>query len=229
MSLHPVFCLISICLVGFSVPVMSKIKHISLHEVESTGKKYFSVKLNIVEQERGKLKFTITYKNTEKPLKYQRINDYMLRLKSSNDIQDGARINIYELEKQAWLKVKTIKILSSPPLNVTDKKIKSKPKQNLNITQKSTQTVTHNTSNCQLAKQPNETLWSIASRYKEHWNIDIYSAMIAIYKSNLSQFNKQNIAGLSDGATLICPTADIMATLVNKKAMHDEFIRLNNL
>ncbi len=80
-----------------------------------------------------------------------------------------------------------------------------------------------------LARQPKETLWSIASRYKDNWQIDVFSAMIAIYTSNASKFNKQHIARLIDGATLVCPNNEVIGKLGSKKEMHAEFTRLNSL
>ena len=55
---------------------------------------------------------------------------------------------------------------------------------------------------CRLIREPKETLWSIASRYKGKWEVDVYSAMLAIYKSNLNKFDKQHIGQLISNVEL---------------------------
>lgn len=82
---------------------------------------------------------------------------------------------------------------------------------------------------CTLTRQLKETLWSIASRYKEQWQVDVFSAMIAIYKSNTTKFSKQHIARLMDHYVLQCPSKRMLNAMGTKAQMKAEFNRLNAL
>ena len=82
-------------------------------------------------------------------------------------------------------------------------------------------------SNCVLTRQFKETLWSIASRYKEAWHVDVFSAMIAIHRSNITKFSQRHIGLLMDNRTLSCPSKENIATMGTKAQMKAEFHRLN--
>jgi hypothetical protein len=61
----------------------AKVGYISLHEIKTPPRQPLSVKLNIVETHpKRQLNFTLLSQNTETLLDYQRINDYMVRLKA---------------------------------------------------------------------------------------------------------------------------------------------------
>jgi FimV-like protein len=83
------------------------------------------------------------------------------------------------------------------------------------------------TTQCRLVHEPKETLWSIASRYKNKWSIDIYSAMLAIYKSNLNKFTNQHIGQLNNHVALNCPNPKVIDMMGEKADMKAEFTRLN--
>ncbi|QBG37360.1 FimV/HubP family polar landmark protein [Litorilituus sediminis] len=224
----------------FSASSFAKIKHISLHEIESSGEQALSIKLNIVEQRAKPIKFTLVSQNAEWPLEFKRLNDYMLRIKGSMALKLPARINVYEKNSSQWLKVKEVPLSKERATLASDKTIISsaiKPNDNFATTSIKndippvvTQTgINAQKQQCLLTrKNNNETLWSIASRYKLEWSTDVYSAMIAIYQSNLAQFNNQHISQLKSGALLVCPNPQSLAKLGGKKQMQQKFNALNN-
>jgi len=191
----------------------AKVDYISLHEIESPARQPLSIKLNIVEKDQqSQLKFTLVSQNTETTLDYQRINNYMLRLKSPHYIIGKASILVYEFEKNAWQHTHSVDISNSLIATEVDKKAK--------VSEIKTQ--------CRLIHEPKETLWSIASRYKDNWKVDIFSAMLAIYKSNLNKFAKQHIGQLINNVELACPSTKTITMMGEKAEMKAEFNRLNN-
>jgi len=204
------------CLIYLAVlPMIShaKVDYISLHEIESPARQPLSIKLNIVEKDQqSQLKFTLVSQNTETTLDYQRINNYMLRLKSPHYIIGKASILVYEFEKNAWQHTHSVDISNSLIATEVDKKAK--------VSEIKTQ--------CRLIHEPKETLWSIASRYKDNWKVDIFSAMLAIYKSNLNKFAKQHIGQLINNVELACPSTKTITMMGEKAEMKAEFNRLNN-
>lgn len=203
------------CLVFLPLISHAQVDYISLHEIETPERQPLSVKLNIVEtHEQGQLYFTLLNRNAETKLDYQRINNYMLRLKSPHYIIGKASVLVYEFKKNAWRRTYSVDISNSLIVSPIDKKILAK------AAKIKTQ--------CRLIHEPKETLWSIASRYKEKWNVDVFSAMLAIYKSNLNKFTKQHIGQLLKNAELACPSRKIITMMGTKAAMKAEFKRLNN-
>jgi len=203
------------CLVLLPLVSHAQVDYISLHEIESPDRQPLSVKLNIVETlEQGQLYFTLLNRNAETMLDYQRLNNYMLRLKSPHYIIGKASVLVYEFKKNAWRRTHSVDISNSLIATPTDKKALAE------IAKIQTQ--------CLLIHEPKETLWSIASRYQDKWNVDVFSAMLAIYKSNLSKFAKQHIGELLNNAELICPSRKMIAMMGNKAAMKAEFNRLNS-
>jgi hypothetical protein len=199
------------------IPVIShaKVDYISLHEIESTARKPLSLRLNIVEtQQKSQLYFTLLNQNTETVLGYERINNYMLRLKSPHYIIGRASVLVYEFEQNAWRRTHLIDISNSLKTTQKDKK-------KLAIASEITK-------RCLLTHEPKETLWSIASRYQDKWNVDVFSAMLAIYKSNLNKFTKQHIGQLIANSELACPSRKIIAMMGKKSEMKAEYHRLNN-
>ncbi len=193
----------------------AKVDYISLHEIETPARQPLSVKLNIVEkQQESQLYFTLLNQNAETLLDYQRINEHMLRLKSPHYIIGKATILVYEFEQNAWKKKHSIDISNSLIVTEADKKALAK------AAKIKTQ--------CLLIHQPKETLWNIASRYKEKWRVDVFSAMLAIYKSNLNKFTNQHISQLINNAELTCPSRKTITMMGNKAEMKAEFNRLNN-
>lgn len=224
----------------FSASSFAKIKHISLHEIESSGDQAVSIKLNIVEQRAKPIKFTLVSQNAEWPLEFKRLNDYMLRVKGSMALKSPARINVYEKNSSQWLKVKEVPLSKERATLSSDKTIITKAvKPNDSFAKTShqndippvvTQTgINEQSPQCILTrKNNNETLWSIASRYKLEWETDVYSAMIAIYQDNLAQFKNQHIGQLISGGLLVCPSQQSLAKLGDKKQMQQQFKTLNN-
>ena len=223
-----------------STASIAQIKHISLHDIESSSEQAVSIKLNIVEKKAKPLKFTLVSQNTEWPLEFKRLNEYMLRVKGSTPLKVPARINVYEKHAEQWLKVKEVPLSKERATLASDKTIittATKPNDNFSTTSIKNNippVVTQTGSNepaqqCLLSrKNNNETLWSIASRYKVNWNTDVYSAMIAIYETNLAQFNNQHIGQLKSGALLVCPSQQALAKLGDKKQMQQQFEQLNS-
>ncbi len=199
----------------FSINTFAEVKYISLHEIESTERQPLSLLLNIVESgQAATLRFTLQNQGAETLLEYHRNNDYLLRLKSPHFILGKAQIIAYQLTNNSWLKVAEIDVSNSLVATKEDKvKLITTAKK---------------LTNCTLVREPKETLWSIASRYKERWNIDVFSAMLAIYRSNLDSFTGQHIGLLIDNSELNCPSEEVLSTVGDKPAMKLEFNRLNS-
>lgn len=209
MFLSGIFCLVLLPLISHA-----KVDYISLHEIESQALQPLSVKLNIVEKhQESQLRFTLVSQNTETVLSYKRINNYMLRLASSHYIIGKASILVYEFEQNAWRQTHSVDISNSQNITETEKITLVKAKE------VETQ--------CLLIHEPKETLWSIASRYKSEWSVDVFSAMIAIYRSNLNKFTNQHIGQLINNVELTCPSMKSITKMGGKTEMKVEFNRLN--
>jgi|GEM_PF-3638426 len=224
----------------------AQIEYISLHEVESEGKETLSVKLNIVEKGQAlPLKFILANQQTRTTLTSKRLNNYMLRLTGPRSISGRAMIHVYQFERDAWRRVKGINISGniipqSVPARTESIATKPKPQistetSELTTTEATTVKVTpatrvvKNNADCVLTRELKETLWSIASRYKDQWQVDVFSAMIAIYKSNTTKFSKQHIGRLMDHYALSCPSQRMLKAMGTKAQMKAEFNRLNTL
>jgi len=216
-----------------SLSCAAEVKHLSLHNVESAPKEPLTVKLNIVEKDPKPLKFSLVNQNVESPLQAERINDFMLRLSSPHYIIGDAAIQVYEQLNNRWMQIDSISITTSGKsaysqsnnIEVATKKASKKQIEPIIIADP----LPTGEKGCLLTRQARETLWSIASRYKESLKLDTYSTIIAIYNSNISQFNKRHINLLRDGAILKCPSEEVLATLGSKEGMKEEFERLSNL
>jgi hypothetical protein len=204
------------CLVLLPLVSHAKVDYVSLHEIESSARQPLSIKLNIVEKDQeSQLKFTLVSQGTETKLDFKRINDYMLRLKSPHYIIGKASVFVYEFEQNTWRKTHAVNVSNSLIATEKDK-----------ITLTKTPEIK---TQCLLIHEPKETLWSIASRYKDKWSIDIFSAMLAIYKSNLNKFAKQHIGQLINNVELSCPSTKIITNMKGKAEMKAEFNRLNSI
>lgn len=228
-----------ILLTLFSCYSFAQIEYISLHEVESSKSNALSVKLNVVEKDQIlPLKFVLSNQQKRTTLSYQRINNYMLRLKGPSNVSGRAVIHVYQLEKDVWRRVKGINISGSlTPLSVSTETISTKVKSATPLSAKNSDLAAlkvtplskykKEKTGCILTRQRKETLWSLASRYKDQWHIDIFSAMLAIYKSNITKFSKQHIGQLMDKTTLNCPNKETIAAMGTKAQMKVEFNRLH--
>lgn len=71
-----------------------------------------------------------------------------------------------------------------------------------------------------------DTLWRIASRYRQNPNLSVYQVMVAIYELNPTAFEEKNLNLLVDGAILKLPSeryaARIDAEKAKQRAMHDD-------
>ncbi|MEM6231276.1 FimV/HubP family polar landmark protein [Shewanella scandinavica] len=70
---------------------------------------------------------------------------------------------------------------------------------------------------CQLTYLAGETLWRIANRYANDWDVSVYGAMLAIYEANPAAFSKNKINALKSNAALSCPSKMILAQHANAK------------
>lgn len=70
---------------------------------------------------------------------------------------------------------------------------------------------------CQLTYLAGETLWRIANRYANDWDVSVYGAMLAIYEANPAAFSKNKINALKSNAALSCPSQMILAQHANAK------------
>jgi len=224
----------------------AQIEYISLHDVESAQSQALSVKLNIVEKGQAlPLKFILANQKTRTTLSSKRLNNYMLRVKGPSNVSGRAVIHVYQLEKDVWRRVKGINIsgsltplIASAKTKSTKNNSKNQVPPQTNIAEETTVKVTPAVkldkvdkvkTDCILTRQLKETLWSIASRYKEQWQVDVFSAMIAIYKSNITKFSKQHIGQLMDHYPLNCPSIRMLNAMGTKAQMKAEFYRLNAL
>ena len=57
----------------------------------------------------------------------------------------------------------------------------------------------------------NDTLWRVASRYRQNPNLSIYQVMVAIYELNPDAFEQNNLNLMVDGATLKLPSERYIA------------------
>jgi hypothetical protein len=215
MTIRTIFLSALICLLLLPLISHAKVDYISLHEIENSARQPLSVTLNIVETHpESQLKFTLLYQNRQTLLDYQRINNHILRLKSPHSIIGKASVLVYEIKQNAWRKTYSVDISNSLFVTELDKKSLAK----------SAEVKTQ----CRLIHEPKETLWSIASRYKDKWRVDIFSAMLAIYKSNLNKFTKQHIGQLIKNSELACPSTKTITMMGGKTEMKAEFNRLKN-
>lgn len=214
MTIRTVILSSLICLALLPLISHAQVDYISLHEIESSARQPLSVKLNIVQiHKESQLKFVLVNQNVVTALDYQPLNNFMLRLKSPHYIIGKASILLYELEQNAWQQTHSVDISNSLIATEIDKK----------AIVKATEIATQ----CQLIREPKETLWSVASRYKNKWNVDVYSAMVVIYRTNLNKFAKQHIGKLNSNVELTCPSKKTITMLGDKAEMKAEFNKLN--
>lgn len=64
----------------------------------------------------------------------------------------------------------------------------------------------------------NDTLWRVASRYRQNPNLSIYQVMVAIYELNPDAFEQNNLNLMVDGATLKLPSERYIARIDKQKA-----------
>lgn len=82
-------------------------------------------------------------------------------------------------------------------------------------------------SECVIDKQPEDSLWRVATANHQQWNTSIFGAILAIYEVNPSAFAGQNIQQLRADATLDCPSEDILKQYQNPqedKLKFDELV-----
>lgn len=209
---------------------VAEIKYLSLHQVESDDHQALSVKLNLVEQGQSlPLKFTLDYQGSEIALSYQKLNNYMLRVTSPKIVIGKAAIISYQLVEQQWQMVNKIDIYNQlTGTNTNNNAIAQRQAPTMSSSQEVQNSATANDDKCLLTAQPKETLWRIATRYMKQWQLDVYSAMIAIYQANLSQFAQQHIGQLNANAKLVCPSQQLLTSYGDKAAMKAKFHQLNN-
>jgi Tfp pilus assembly protein FimV len=233
LTLLPLFC-------------SAEIKYISLHDVESAPNQPLTLKLNIVEQNPKRLHFTLVNQNVESQFIFKRMNNYMLKLKSPLRLIGEGAVNVYELKNNIWTLFKTIpltgpeslkansnilasEVIDNPSNKPINKSNRIEPISVGNTISVDDVTKVNITNDCELTREVKETLWSIASRYKDRWKVDVFGAMIAIYNSNLNSFTNQHIGFLMQGDTLNCPSNDVLSSLGNKVSMRAEYMRLSTL
>ncbi|MCH1930234.1 fimbrial protein FimV [Shewanella sp. A25] len=81
----------------------------------------------------------------------------------------------------------------------------------------------NNDGQCRLSFKAEETLWRIANRYADDWQLNVYGAMLAIYDANPKAFFKHKISALKKDATLVCPSASILKRYPNADKAKAEF------
>lgn len=72
---------------------------------------------------------------------------------------------------------------------------------------------------CDLDYSKTETLWRIATRYGKEWQVNPYTALMAIYDANPKAFNKGKVSSLRADIKLACPSDEaIQANKSSKQA-----------
>ncbi|WP_189378086.1 hypothetical protein [Thalassotalea profundi] len=207
----------------------AKLNYVSLNTIESELREPLFLKLNIVGSGNNlPLRFTLVSQKNETEMAAHRLNAFMVRLASIRPAIGESFIQVYEFDGQAWQKVQQVDI--SNKLESFDPSLANRPAQK-NITSPVAPQVTSKEpdTECQLTRESKETLWSIASRYKDNWRVDVFSAMLAIFQTNKNKFSHQHIGYLIDNASLACPSRKTIAMMGEKEAMKAEFFRLNKL
>lgn len=209
----------------------AEITYVSLHEIESEEREPLFLRLNIVGSGQNlPLKFTLLSQETETEMAADRINTFMVRLASLRPAIGESYILVYEFNGQTWAKTQQVDISNKlTDFNNSQTVTKTNPNPNLPQEIVPTGSTVEPPLNCQLERTPKETLWSIASRYKDNWRVNVFSAMLAIFQSNKSKFTNQHIGHLIDNESLVCPSRKTIAMMGEKEAMKAEFFRLNEL
>lgn len=209
---------------------LAEVNYVSLHDIESAERQPLFLKINLVEKGQTlPLKFTLLSQHTETDMAAHHINKFMVRLASLRSAIGESHIVVYEFNDQSWKKVQQIDISNDLQVINTTKKTQMTNKPRAKAVKTKLKPAEESTQGCLLERTPKETLWSIASRYKTTWRVDVFSAMLAIYQSNKQQFTRQHIGYLIDNAPLTCPMTNTLAIMGDKAAMKAEFSRLNKL
>ncbi|MBU1391498.1 MAG: fimbrial protein FimV [Gammaproteobacteria bacterium] len=105
-------------------------------------------------------------------------------------------------------------VISEVVVTEAVKTTNSEPKVNAAET---SSTASQTPEHCQLTYLAGETLWRIANRYANDWDVSVYGAMLAIYEANPAAFSKNKINALKSNAALSCPSQMILAQHANAK------------
>lgn len=234
------FILISFGII--SPNIFAKVNYISFHDLRSTSGNPLELTLNIVETYPDvALRFVLVANGTEKLLRAKRVNQYLISLKDSAPLFSDGAIAVYESEGENWEKIKTIQLPEYKGEKTNQKNFSKLNSTALNKKHERQDKLTDNNDNlvkagmplmvaenCTLERAGKETLWSIASRYKLQWKTNIYGAMVAIYRENITKFLNNNIENLMDHSELNCPRKSILLALDDKiemKALFRQIIK----
>ena len=75
--------------------------------------------------------FTLVNQNVESRFIFKRMNNYMLKLKSPLRLIGEGAINVYELDNNAWILIKTIPLTDSRSLGVNKNGLANRVTDNL--------------------------------------------------------------------------------------------------
>ncbi|WP_394129322.1 FimV/HubP family polar landmark protein [Shewanella maritima] len=64
--------------------------------------------------------------------------------------------------------------------------------------------------NCIIERNPEDTLWQLASMYREQWRVGVFDAMLAIYDANPRGFSERKIQKMRADVDLKCPSEDLL-------------------
>ncbi|QSX36866.1 FimV/HubP family polar landmark protein [Shewanella sedimentimangrovi] len=70
---------------------------------------------------------------------------------------------------------------------------------------------------CEVERQAGDTLWRIANRNAAKWQVDVYSAMLALFDANPGAFTRNKINGLKKDARLECPGTELLGRYPDPK------------
>ena len=116
--------------------------------------------------------------------------------------------------------------------NSAKKVVEAKPAKTANIQQSQVTLKSASASNaatpivnqdCVIERTDSDTLWRIASRYKNQWQTNVYGAMLALYDANIEAFSKQKIHLIRQDVTLVCPSQSQLNQYVSKPDNKVEF------
>ena len=78
-------------------------------------------------------------------------------------------------------------------------------------------------SDISIDKQPEDSLWRVATAKHKSWHTNIFGAMLAIYEANPNAFAQQKINMLMADAKLNCPSQEILDQYQDAQAAKVKF------
>ncbi|MGL5360386.1 MAG: FimV/HubP family polar landmark protein [Shewanella sp.] len=217
----------------------AQVSHVSLNGQMFALGAHPKLRLNVIthDQDLTRLAFWVRQSRGEEKLMAEPVNRFLVLLTGVEDVTDPqAQLVVKEYRIDRWHEVKQLPLFVMPmalgantaaltpgsrPVTAVAKETSLASAQ-LTADSVKTQTtqsmppavaLTKNNlmGGCTLVHSANETLWRIASRYANEWNVSVYAAMLAIYDANPAAFANNKINGLKPNVSLLCPYKDVLS------------------